>query len=379
LRGDASSVPQVREVTNAGLKDYADGLLEWSARGEDRLAYVAASRARELLLGSASWWRAGRRTRLGPSDVFEALAGCAADQGYDVVRAEDPGPEASNPLAADPGWVSWQDPPEDAELLAWAAQEVLEPVTPLTRQASELTPEDESSMWSLDEQTRLLVAQELERRRRPRVPVPRSLSVSQLVRSGTDPTGLADDLARPMPRRVNLQAGLGTMFHDWVRCRFDLPVALDDGGTPFDADDVDGALVDLPSCRDDALSALRSRFLEGPYAARVPVAVEAPYVMSLAGRELRGRIDAVYPGEAPYRFQVVDWKTSSRENADPLQLAVYRLAWAIAHGCPVDEVDAVFYYVRRGTVIRPEQLPGQEEVESLLTRLGSDGLVRQPG
>ena len=57
----------------------------------------------------------------------------------------------------------------------------------------------------------------------------------------------------------------------------------------------------------------------------------------VAGRLVRGRIDAVYAAD-PRRwrravtFLVVDWKTSRSETADPLQLAIYRLAWAEATG-----------------------------------------------
>jgi DNA helicase-2/ATP-dependent DNA helicase PcrA len=68
-----------------------------------------------------------------------------------------------------------------------------------------------------------------------------------------------------------------------------------------------------------------------------------------------------------FRFRVVDWKTSRAETADPLQLAIYRLAWAEANSVPVSEVDAVFYYVRTDTVVRPTALPDRIGLERLLT------------
>jgi DNA helicase II / ATP-dependent DNA helicase PcrA len=73
--------------------------------------------------------------------------------------------------------------------------------------------------------------------------------------------------------------------------------------------------------------------------------------------------------EAPdsYSFQVVDWKTNRAENADPWQLAIYRLAWAEMHNLPVESVDAIFYYVRSDRVVRPERLPGRSELEQLLS------------
>jgi DNA helicase-2/ATP-dependent DNA helicase PcrA len=53
--------------------------------------------------------------------------------------------------------------------------------------------------------------------------------------------------------------------------------------------------------------------------------------------------------------------------ADPLQLAVYRLAWAEVCQIPVEEVDAVFYFVRSDRVVRPSSLPDREQIELLLT------------
>jgi DNA helicase-2/ATP-dependent DNA helicase PcrA len=64
---------------------------------------------------------------------------------------------------------------------------------------------------------------------------------------------------------------------------------------------------------------------------------------------------------------VVDWKTGRAEAADPLQLAIYRLAWAEAYGLPVDHIDAIFYYVRTDEILRPAALPDRRAVESILT------------
>ena len=80
---------------------------------------------------------------------------------------------------------------------------------------------------------------------------------------------------------------------------------------------------------------------------------------------VRGRIDAVYaePGD---RWLVVDWKTNREHTADPLQLAIYRLAWAELAGAPVDRVDAAFHYVRTGETVHPPALPGREDVAAML-------------
>ncbi len=68
-----------------------------------------------------------------------------------------------------------------------------------------------------------------------------------------------------------------------------------------------------------------------------PHAVEAPFALVLDGQVVRGRIDAVY-AEADGGFLVVDWKTNRSDDADPLQLALYRLAWAELAGVPLEQV-----------------------------------------
>ena len=104
----------------------------------------------------------------------------------------------------------------------------------------------------------------------------------------------------------------------------------------------------------------------------MPYAIEAPFSIWMAGRLIRGRIDAVYQQPTPFaggatRFQVVDWKTGRTDTADPLQLAIYRLAWAEAYGLPAEEIDAVFYHVRTDEVVRPAALPDRLAIESILS------------
>ncbi|CAM5686218.1 ATP-dependent DNA helicase Rep [Streptomyces badius] len=100
------------------------------------------------------------------------------------------------------------------------------------------------------------------------------------------------------------------------------------------------------------------------YARRTPYRVETPFQITLAGRVIRGRIDAVYRTGDTY--EIVDWKTTRHRTADPLQLAVYRLAWAELHDLPLDAVTATFLYVRTGETVHPQGLPGRAELERIL-------------
>ncbi len=189
------------------------------------------------------------------------------------------------------------------------------------------------------------------------VPLPGSLSATALSRLRTDPETFARELARPMPRQPSAAARFGTRFHAWVETRFgqqDL----------FDPDELPGH-ADAGIESDADLTELIATFETGPFAERPPHAVEAPFALVLAGQVVRGRIDAVY-AEPEGGFLVVDWKTSRRDDADSLQLALYRLAWAELSGVPLEQVRAAFYFVRSGRVVEPGDLPGREDLERLV-------------
>jgi DNA helicase-2/ATP-dependent DNA helicase PcrA len=140
----------------------------------------------------------------------------------------------------------------------------------------------------------------------------------------------------------------------------------------LEPEELPGSEAEIADERD--LEALKDAFERTPYAHRTPYRVEAPFQLEIAGRIVRGRIDAVYKegtgDEATY--EIVDWKTSRTRTADPLQLAVYRLGWAEQQGVPPESVTAAFLYVRSGEVVRPE-LPDRAAVERLLLEEPSGG------
>ncbi|MGB8945816.1 MAG: PD-(D/E)XK nuclease family protein, partial [Streptomyces sp.] len=166
------------------------------------------------------------------------------------------------------------------------------------------------------------------------------------------------------PRPPQPAARRGTRFHAWVETRFEelrLPLLAPEdlpGGGPGEAEIADE--------RD--LDALKEAFERTEYAHRSPHRLEVPFQLTLAGRVVRGRIDAVYKevdGD-DVTYEIVDWKTSRTRTADPLQLAVYRLAWAELHDLPPESVKASFLYVRSGETARPAHLPGRAELERIL-------------
>jgi DNA helicase-2/ATP-dependent DNA helicase PcrA len=164
-----------------------------------------------------------------------------------------------------------------------------------------------------------------------------------------------------MPRPPQPAARRGTRFHAWVEARFEeltLPM--------LEPEELPGSGAEIADERD--LDALKDAFERTDYAHRTPYRVEAPFQLAIAGRVVRGRIDAVYKeGDGEHAaYEIVDWKTGRGRTADPLQLAVYRLAWAEQQGVPLDSVTAAFLYVRSGEVVRPDDLPDRAALERLL-------------
>ncbi|CCA58122.1 ATP-dependent DNA helicase, partial [Streptomyces venezuelae ATCC 10712] len=232
-------------------------------------------------------------------------------------------------------------------------------------EAHPLTPEDARTIASWDRDLTALTAELRRTRATTRdVVLPAYLSASQVLRLAADPDGFAQELARPMPKAPQPAARRGTRFHAWVESRFEelplpflgpeeLPGGEDFAGEPEILDERD-------------LDELKEAFARTPYAHRTPYRVEVPVHLSLGGRVVRGRIDAVYRDPDSGAYEIVDWKTSRVRTADPLQLAIYRLAWAEQHGLAPEDVAAAFVYVRTGEVARPTRLPGRAELEALL-------------
>ncbi|MCX4958250.1 ATP-dependent DNA helicase [Streptomyces virginiae] len=270
-----------------------------------------------------------------------------------------PAPAGRRPAAA----VS--DPQDDdlwpeADLWAPAAAAV-----PAHRAGGDLVPEEARAVASWDRDLDALEGELRRARAAVRdVELPSALSASQLLRLAADEQGFVRDLARPMPRPPQPAARQGTRFHAWVESRFDeLPLPFLDVLDPVA--DLPGAGSDQEIADEADLDSLKAAFERSPYADRPPHRMEAPVQLTLAGRVVRGRIDAVYKNPDG-SYEIVDWKTGRTTEADPLQLAVYRVAWAEATNTPLDRVTAAFLHVRSGRVIRPRNLPDRARLERIL-------------
>ncbi|KXW61873.1 ATP-dependent helicase [Mycolicibacterium phlei] len=332
---------------------------------ERRLLYVALTRAEDTLLLSGHHWGPAESKPRGPSEFLCELKqiiddSAAAGDPCGVIEHWAPAPAdgAQNPLRdkvieavwpVDPAGSRQTEVARGAELVAGAL-------------AGEIDDAPDAEGWAEDVDA--LLAERRQDSAPAPVPLPAQVSVSTLVELHRDPAAVAQRLRRRLPTRPDPHALLGTAFHDWVQ-RFFHADRL------FDLDDLPGA-VDHDAAVAEELAELQEAFAVSTWASRTPIDVEVPFDMVIAGRVVRGRIDAVFADDDG-GATVVDWKTGEPPSTPEakqhaaIQLAVYRMAWAALRGCALEDVRAVFHYVRTGTTVVPDQLPGPAELEALLT------------
>lgn len=377
LRGDCSTVSEhgvpvldCSDVSDRkGLSDkisaHKQSLDQRRTDEERRLLYVAITRAEHTLLVSGHHWGATESKPRGPSaflcelkEVIDASAAQGASCGIVDHWAEAPADGDPNPLRDRVVEATWPVDPmagrratvDDGAQLVSAAMS-----------AGSAADLPDRHGWAADVDA--LLAEREHAARRPTPALPQQLSVSSLVELGRDPEAVAQRLQRRLPRRPDAHALLGSAFHEWVQRYFQADKL-------FDLDDLPGA-VDADRQDRGEIEELQAAFAVSPWAARTPIDVEVPFDMMIAGRVVRGRIDAIFADDDG-GVTVVDWKTGEPPTTpeelhhNALQLAVYRLAWSRLHDCPMASVRAAFHYVRSGRTVVPDVLPDEDALTALL-------------
>lgn len=370
LRGDAGSLPPLDlagAADQVGVRDAVDAFYGDAAAAarleERRLAYVAVTRARRLLVCSGYCWDDAVRPRELSMFLHEIRAACDDGAGEVGVWVQAPEDDDTNPLTQNVRELRWpydplgqrRAPLEAGAALVRGAQETVDGVL--------FDPDQPATEWDAEVE-RLLAERERNSSLRPiDVALPEHLSVSQLVALRESPEGLARALRRPVPRPPAPLARRGTLFHAWLESRWGAPRLVDVDELPGFADD--GAAPDRE------LATLQEAFLGSDWAGRTPVEVEAPFELLVAGVLLRGRVDAVFTTDHG-GIDVVDWKTGRPPSTDEeaavrtVQLAAYRLAFSRLYDLPLDHVGAAFHHVRQNVTVRPADLMGEEELTALV-------------
>lgn len=362
LRGDSAELPLFSfngATKNSDAKKAIDAYGKicnaTKIREEIRLGYVAFTRARTHLIATTSWWRDGADWVV-PSAIFEQVALVAQKSGVILNNATQPDDDDENPKIANPETGIWpRDPLGDKREAFDAKVAAVATANPIDLDKFVGT-DLEISSW-VDDAKALISEVSRARNAGLEIALPPRLSTSTLVALHKDPTELALNIRRPMPRAQDEYSRRGTAFHLWIERHFT-------AATLFDDDDLD--FLD-PLEPDQTLEALKEKWLASDWATRIPVAVEVPFEAVIGPVLVRGRIDAIY--EIDGRYEVIDWKTGSTKlgASSAVQLAVYRLAWAKLKGVDPAQVSAAFHYVPTGETDRSADLLSEAELIKLLS------------
>ncbi len=369
LRGDAPDLPQwdwQQEDQYSWLESeklFCEDARGHAEREERRLAYVAFTRARHVLICSGSVWGNGRAKPSAASRYLEELAECAraGEEGFSLINwvAEDD-QGLANPASSHPELASWPfDPLGDRRsLLEHLAGEVQ------LAAASEPVPAAEGTIEAeLDRETDLVLAQHKDADSTVEVELPPHISASVLVGLSEDPDRVIRQLRRPVPRKPGLAARKGTAFHEWIENFYGRAGQLE---LEVDAEPRDSYIDETYD-----LDAMAKTFSASVWARRTPTAIEVPIETTIDNVVVRGRIDAVFQ-DADGGWDLIDWKTGRVPTGQELrvrsvQLAVYRHAWAQLKGVSLEMVRAAFYYVGEDKTVRPHDLADQTALEAILS------------
>jgi DNA helicase II / ATP-dependent DNA helicase PcrA len=382
LRGDAMGLPSLvldgagngRGVREA-IEAFDEQWRQHQEREERRLAYVATTRPRHLLLCSGSRWGDGLvEPREASVFLTEVADACRAGAGAVEIWVPPRLDGETNPTLEQEVSAIWPaDPLGERRSAIVTGAELVRAAAAGEAGADDLAGEHLELARRWQDEAELLLA-ERERQRVAEVidvALPEHLSVSQLVALRRDPQRLARRLRRPLPEAPDPYARRGTAFHLWLELRL---TGGTGGGALLDLEDLPGA-GDAGAAPDSELEDLQRAFLESEWADRVPFRVEVPFATVVAGVVVRGRMDAVFDvPDQPGHFDVIDWKTGQRPTgadatAAAVQLAAYRLAWAELAGVPVTQVGAGFHYVRDGVTVRPADLLDAADLVALVAGL----------
>jgi DNA helicase-2/ATP-dependent DNA helicase PcrA len=357
LRGDADILPAFSwngATTNAQAKKaidaFAQRCVDFKMREEIRLGYVAMTRARTHLFCSTSFWRDGAKP-VAPSALFEKVQEVASAVGTVLAAPSAPDSADRNPARDIEITAEWpRDPLGNRRADFNRTVALVESAQPINLESK--APDE---LREYVEDARAIITEFNEYKAGAfDVALPPRLSTSTLIALHEDRAELARTIRRPMPRALDEFSHRGTAFHLWIEGHFNAK-------TLFDDEDFDTL---TPLADDQKLEDLKAKWLASDWAKLQPYAVEVPFETVIAGILVRGRIDAVYKTDKG--FEVIDWKTGSKELGESaaVQLAVYRLAWAKLQGVAVESVSAAFHYVpidktdRRAVLLTEEQLVG---------------------
>lgn len=320
LRGDRDVLPEFQ----GNLTAFTDDLRARALEEERRLLYVAVTRTRQRLIASSAHWYLpsgmgeALRTPMGPSLFYTEIAGFPETEVIVAVPQPSENPLIDRRAARASGW-----PPPARRA---AGQPFPEGLAAAVRAARAGTPPD-PTLFPLEPP--------------PPAPPRRALPVTSLVTYERCPRQFFWSHVRPLPRRPNPSARVGTLIHSWLEERGKRQIPLVDP-EPYEDHSVDGEWV----------AGLKAAFRATRFAGTKAALVEQPFALVVGDFVIRGQIDAIFERDDG-GWEIVDWKTG-RSPADPAgperwQLDLYALAAQEIWGRAPEDLTLTFLYLGDGT------------------------------
>lgn len=189
-------------------------------------------------------------------------------------------------------------------------------------------------------------------------------TASDVVAFAHDAKAFLADRLRPVPKKPAIVSDIGIGVHNRIAAHFTQAAQLDlDWGeeAPFGPEE------------EKKIERLMNVFLSLPWAKREALGIEEQIELSVLGRQLRCKFDAVFATSEG--VMIVDWKTGRKPRsaadlaAREHQLQLYRLAWARAHRQSLDSVQACFVYLGEDGKEHYPPMLGESEILRALEKL----------
>lgn len=347
LRGDRNSLPPDPIADKKSIKEFKDAVKQYALDEELRLFYVALTRAQHSVTVTSSWWGETQKGCRGPSAFYRELVKSAT-----TVLSEFPEPDQDqpNPYIAEEDVYRNQANSQYREKLTEIADEVLASSGDLTS-FDDLTKTEQDQVAAWDQAIGWLTAAP----ENTSVTLPNLLTATNLMKVINSPTEVAQNLLRPLPTAPARVATSGTAVHAKIESYYKMATLID----------LDELIADPPLPDEFVITAF-SAFENSPYAKLRPIAVEWGFQIPIGTILISGRVDAVFEIDgAPV---LVDWKTGNQKNADQMQLALYRLAWAMHKKLEIDQVKARFVFLPELTEVEADQALTTEQVLDLVMK-----------
>ncbi len=361
LRGDSASLPEFRipEGADQGEIDKLieafkkEGVGQMLEEEERRLAYVAVTRAKLELSITGSYWEPTLANAKVPSK-FLVLENGNLESCLVVDRDIPPQQNESNPVTAASITETWPKPvfTDERQTQFDAARKSVEQAEVNDSFEGQISVSSKIMARHID---LLLQEREVRAKNVYTVDFPVRIPASNFKAFIDEFEITAGSYLRPVPGKPHAASRTGNLFHTWVE-RSNSPLNIDDDLLPDLEDEEDFFSVEE----------LQANYNNSRFAKLTPVALEVEVQLTVGANTFICKMDAVYKEND--KILIVDWKTNKSPTGDDdyerksLQLSLYRWAYAKYFGLPLEDVNAVFFFVGESKELAAKELLNEEQI-----------------